>query len=138
MKLTRNKIWKNGLALTAAAGLAVALIIVVGQGGQSEIGYPVVSGRLGQVATAQATLRAELRSEHLTVVDVACVKNGRSYQGHLIVRCNVNFGDPHVEAYCTVVSGNRMVTNYEDPSIPCRADWSGWKVITFSSSGKSG
>jgi len=138
MKLRRPRTWRYAWAVPAGAALAGVLVLVTaGSGGaQRAIGYPVVDAHTGAVRTAQATLRAELRAERLTVVELACVKNGRTYEGHPIVRCNVDFGDPHVQAYCTVVSGNRMVTNYENPAIPCQPDWSGWKIISFSSSPK--
>ncbi|MDA8292241.1 MAG: hypothetical protein M0Z33_11280 [Actinomycetota bacterium] len=123
-----------GLVAVAAGGLAVGLAVgLPGGSAPAPVGYPVVPGA-GPVATATASLRAELAAQRLRLVQLACVENGRSYQGHEIVRCSADFGDPHVQAYCTVVIGNRLVTNYENPRIPCRPDWAGWHVIAFSSS----
>jgi hypothetical protein len=41
------------------------------------------------------------------------------------VRCNVDFGDPHIEAYCSVLVNGRLVTDHDDASIPCRHDDAG-------------
>jgi hypothetical protein len=38
------------------------------------------------------------------------------------VRCNVNFGDPHIEAYCIVLKDGKLYTDHRDPAIPCRRD----------------
>ncbi len=35
-----------------------------------------------------------------------------------IVRCNVNFGDPHIEAYCSVMIDGKLRTNHEDRGDP--------------------
>ena len=83
------------------------------------------------LATIKKTFVARLRSEALTFRWVACVRNGRHYDGLPIVRCNVNFGmDPHVEAYCTVFEHGRLVTNHDDKAIPCGHDDAGFTVPT--------
>jgi hypothetical protein len=41
------------------------------------------------------------------------------------VRCNVNFGAPHIEVYCSILEGGRLVTNHEDRAIPCGHDDAG-------------
>jgi hypothetical protein len=38
----------------------------------------------------------------------------------------VNFGDPHIQAYCTVLQGEKLVTQYDDARIPCEHDDAGW------------
>jgi hypothetical protein len=50
------------------------------------------------------------------------------YKGLPIVRCNVNFGDPHVEVYCSVLDHGRLVTNHENSAIPCSHDNAGSAV----------
>ena len=47
------------------------------------------------------------------------------------MRCNVDFGDPHIEAYCTVIEGGRLLTNHQYPAIPCRHDGAGAAIITY-------
>jgi hypothetical protein len=53
---------------------------------------------------------------------VACLHSGRSFVGVPIVRCNVNFGDPHIEAYCLVLRWGELYTDHQDPNIPCQRD----------------
>ncbi len=133
MRPARPKLLAYGVAAAGAAGIAIGLAVALPGGSASTpIGFPVVPSG-GAVATATATLRAELESQHLHLVQLACVKNGRSYEHHAIVRCSADFGDPHVQAYCTVVIGDRLVTNYDNAAIACQPDWSGWHVIQFSS-----
>jgi len=72
---------------------------------------------------------AYLGRKELTYRSVACVRNGRTYRGQPIVRCNVNFGmDPHVEAYCSVLEHGKLVTNHENAAIPCGHDNAGFTV----------
>jgi hypothetical protein len=94
-------------------------------------GVALVAGIRNPVRAADRTLRRELSSEHLNFQYVACIRNGRSYHGHPIIRCNVNFGDPHVEAYCSVILAHRLITSQQDPSIPCRPDLAGSKPLLF-------
>ncbi len=129
---TRRHRLARPTAFATAAGLALALGAPVTSGASSASGFPVVA-RSSAVATAAATLRAEFKVQRLRLIDLGCVKNGRSFKGHPIVRCSADFGDPHVQAYCTVVIGNRLFTNYDNAAIPCGHDWSGWQVIYFSS-----
>jgi hypothetical protein len=63
-----------------------------------------------------------LDSKHLDYRWVACLDTGRSFAGAPIVRCNVNFGDPHIEAYCIVLRWGKLYTDHQDPAIPCRRD----------------
>ena len=84
----------------------------------------------------RSALGAELRVERLSFQGIACVRNGRTFHDHPVVRCNVNFGDPHIEAYCAVVTAGRLLTNHQDASIPCGPDRVGWQVQVFSSGGR--
>jgi hypothetical protein len=128
----RARAW---LALLATALLAVAAGVLVhadlASPGRPQPGVALVAGIRNPIQAADRTLRLELRSEHLSFQYVACVRNGRAYHGHPIIRCNVNFGDPHVQAYCSVISAGRLVTSQQDPSIPCRPDLAGSKPILF-------
>jgi hypothetical protein len=77
---------------------------------------------------ARRLLTARLRAKELAFRWVACVRNGRTFRGAAIVRCNVDFGDPHIEAYCSVLDGRRLVTDHEDQAIPCDRDEAGWDL----------
>jgi hypothetical protein len=77
------------------------------------------------VRAVRSKLVERLHARRLTFRWVACVPNGRRYRGRPIVRCNVNFGDPHIEAYCSVLAGGRLLTNHERRSIPCHRDAAG-------------
>lgn len=94
-------------------------------------GVALMAGISNPVRATAATLRTELRSEHLSFRYVTCVKNGRAYQDRPVIRCNVNFGDPHVQAYCTVIIDGRLVTNYQNPAIACRPDLAGSTPVFF-------
>ena len=76
---------------------------------------------------------ARLRHDNLYWHWVACVRNGDRFDGVSIVRCNVDFGDPHIEAYCAVLRGGRLLTNFDDPAIPCEHDNAGntQTVVTY-------
>ena len=127
---------KARLALLGAALIAaVAVAVVFATTGRSQPGVPLVAGIRDPIQAADRTLSLELRSENLSVQYVACVRNGRAYQGHPVIRCNVNFGDPHVVAYCSVIVADRLVTSHQDPSIPCEPDLVGSKPILFPPSG---
>jgi hypothetical protein len=104
----------------AAAAAAVA-ILAAGCGSTSRAESPTL-------AQAKQLLAARLRAKQLDFRWVACVRNGRSFEGAEIVRCNVNFGDPHIEAYCSVLEGGRLVTDHDDSAIPCSRDEAGWSA----------
>lgn len=94
-------------------------------------GVALVAGTRNLAQAAEKTLSLELRSEHLSFHTVTCIENGRVYRGHPIIRCNVDFGDPHVVAYCSVILARRLVTNYQNPAIPCKPDAAGSKPVLF-------
>jgi hypothetical protein len=97
--------------------LAAAVLLLAGCGGSS---YTAASP-----SVAKRLLVERLHAKHLTFHWVACLRTGRAYRGAAVVRCNVNFGDPHIEAYCSLLRNGRLVTNHEDPAIPCRHDDAG-------------
>jgi hypothetical protein len=63
-----------------------------------------------------------LDGKHLSYRWVACLRSGRSFRGAAIVRCNVNFGDPHIEAYCIVLRHGQLYSDHDDAAIPCQRD----------------
>jgi hypothetical protein len=104
------------LAVTAAA-----LALLVGCGGTSAAANVTEA----TPAVAKRLLTARLHSHYLSFHWVACVRTGATYAHVAVVRCNVDFGDPHIEAYCSVLRDGRLVTNHEEPAIPCRHDDAG-------------
>ncbi len=80
-----------------------------------------------------AKMVASLRRDKLHWHRVVCLRNGNRFRGAAIVRCNVDFGDPHVEAYCLVLKGGRLLSNFQDPAIPCGPDNAGkpYTITTY-------
>jgi hypothetical protein len=105
------------IALTAAA-----LVLLAGCGGSS------TSPRLRAAGpeVAKRLLTERLNAKQLHFRWVACVRVGRTYERVEITRCNVNFGDPHVEGYCVLLQDGKFVTDHDDTAIPCRHDDAGW------------
>ena len=102
----------------------VALTLLAGCGGSSSsLGYEGVTPPV-----AKRLLTERLRAAQLAFRWVACVNTGRTYHAVDVVRCNVDFGDPHIEAYCAVLDDGRLVTNHEDAAIPCPRDAAGWSA----------
>jgi len=98
----------------AAVALATLLLAGCGAGG------PRFTS-----ATPQQARRLMIRMldrKELSYHWVACLRNGRTFRGAGIVRCNVNFGDPHIEAYCLVLRDGKLYSNHDDPAVPCRRD----------------
>ena len=60
---------------------------------------------------------------------VACVPNGRSFDGAAVIRCNVDYGDPHIEAICGVLRGGELLTDHDEAAIPCGPDLRGWHPL---------
>jgi hypothetical protein len=85
------------------------------------------------VAAIPAKLRTRLADQHLRVRHVVCIVNGRVYKQHAIVRCNVDFGEPHITAYCSVLIGGRLLTQFDVKAIPCHRDNAGDKDIIVTS-----
>jgi hypothetical protein len=83
-------------------GAAAAVLVLAGCGSSAsriEATTPTEANKL---------MVGYLHSKHLSYRWVACLRSGRSFKGAAIVRCNVNFGDPHIEIYCAVVVGGRV------------------------------
>jgi hypothetical protein len=89
----------------------------------------------GHRPLAKKLMTKRLNASHLDYKWVACVSVGRTYRHVPITRCNVDFGiDPHVEGYCLLLEGGKLVTNHEDSAIPCKHDDAGWDRTTITNS----
>jgi hypothetical protein len=119
----RGKRLRRVLAVVLAAALAAAALLAVSLGG-GPAGPP--PARAASVATVHRLLAARLDARGLRVKQLTCLRNGRRYAGVPVVRCNANFGDPHVQAYCSIVRGGRLVTNDDEPALPCEHDDAGF------------
>jgi hypothetical protein len=85
------------------------------------------------VGAIRSALRTRLHAQHLRVQHVICIPNGRVFRAHAIVRCNVDFGEPHITAYCSVLIAGRLLTQFDVKAIPCTRDNAGSKDIIVSS-----
>jgi hypothetical protein len=92
-----------------AAALVGALALVAGCGGGTEI----------TPAAVKEALEARLVDRKLSFEWVYCLRTERSFEGRPIVRCNVNFGDPHIVIYCATLDDGMLVTNREQPALRC-------------------
>ena len=110
------------LVAICAAGGGVAYAAA---GGASRVRS---AGRISTESPAafHRALAARLRAEHLDYHWIACVPSGRRFEGVRVVRCNVDFGEPHIVAYCSVLRTGRLLTSAEDPAIPCGPDNAGF------------
>lgn len=110
--------------------LAAAVALLAGCGGSS------ASPTLAEAtpAAAKRLMTARLNAKHLAFRWVACVRVSRTYRHVPITRCNVNFGDPHVEGYCLLLRDGKLVTDHDDPAIPCKHDDAGWDATIVTSS----
>lgn len=92
------------------AALLAALALVAGCGGESAETTP---------AAVKEALEAQLASKNLSWEWVYCLRTRRSFEGSSIIRCNVNFGEPHIVIYCVTLEEGELVTNREQPAIRC-------------------
>jgi hypothetical protein len=120
----RARLWLAGAGLAAVALVIVLLSTAPGSGSVA----PAAAGRVSTAspATFHRALVARLDAQHASYHWVACVRSGKRFDGVAIVRCNVNFGDPHIQAYCSVFRGGQLLTSQEDPAIPCGHDDAGY------------
>jgi hypothetical protein len=107
------------VGLAAVVALGVALVLVASG-----------SGSPGAVTSNEPQIKRQLVErlhEHALYPHwVACVPNGRDFEGAAVIRCNVNYGDPHVEAICGVLRGGELLTDHDDAAIDCGPDLRGW------------
>ena len=118
----------GAVAVLAAAGVAAGLLASSGSGAPTAT---AASPRIttGSLAAVKKAMIAKLHAGGVRFSWVVCVRNGERFHGVAVVRCNVEFGDPHVQAYCSVFRGGRLVTNLDDRAIPCRPDAAGFTTI---------
>ena len=107
-----------GAAVLAVCAVAAALLATRSSDGASTV-------LAAQPAAVRAALITRLQQSHLRYSWVVCIRTGRVFRRHDVVRCNVNFGDPHIEAYCSVLKSGRLLTDHDDHAIPCRHDDAG-------------
>jgi hypothetical protein len=118
---------------------AAAVCLAIGAGA-----YAVADGSAGasvpphkitteSPAAFRAAVIDRMRREHLDYRWVACVPTPHRFRGVRVVRCNVDFGEPHIVAYCSVLRGGRVLTSEDDPAIPCGHDDAGFSdpVVTY-------
>jgi hypothetical protein len=99
--------------------LAAALGIAAGCGGGTSPSAPA-GGAPATPAGAEQALAARLTGRDLSFRWVRCADDGVRHDGAPVFRCNVNFGAPHIEAYCVLVRDGRAVTQVEDRALRCR------------------
>ena len=107
--------------MLALAAATVVLVYALTAGSSAK---PYRSDR----AEVKRLLAVRLHERLLRPHWIACVPSGRRFHGAAVIRCNVNFGDPHIQAYCSVLRGDRLVTQYDDAAIPCGHDDAGWSA----------
>jgi hypothetical protein len=97
---------------------------------------PVASAAAAKpnIPAIRSALRVRLHAQHLRVNHIVCIANGRVFRGQGIVRCNVDFGEPHITAYCSVLIGGRLLTQFDTKAIPCGRDNAGDNDIIITSS----
>jgi hypothetical protein len=122
----RARLWLAGAGLAAVALVIALLSTASGTGGALPAAPAAGRVTTASPATFHRALVARLDAQHATYHWVACVRSGKRFAGVPIVRCNVNFGDPHIQAYCSVFRGGRLLTSQEDPAIPCGHDDAGY------------
>jgi hypothetical protein len=123
----RVRLWLAGGTLAAVALVAALLA--------TRAGTPASAGAAAaaRITTASPAvfrhaLIARLHASGLDFQWVVCTPNGRRFEGVPVVRCNVEFGEPHVEAYCSVFRGGRLLTSQDDPAIACAPDLVGYSA----------
>ena len=100
-----------------AIGALFGAVLLAGCGGNGASTYSATTP-----SDAKKLMIDYLDGKQLTYHWVACLRSGRTFHGAAIVRCNVNFGDPHIEAYCIVLKHGKVYTDHQDPAIPCQRD----------------
>jgi hypothetical protein len=67
-------------------------------------------------ADVAARLKRGLTDRYLSVRWTACVPRPERVAGASVFRCNVNFGEPHIEIYCAaVVDGTLRSAAWQQP-----------------------
>lgn len=127
--------------LCAVAALACAAVAVAslrpGGGSATAGGLGAQAAQQSRIGSDGAEIKRQLAQRlHRDLLRphwIACVHSGRRYEGAKVLRCNVDYGEPHIVAYCAVLSGGRLLTDRQQPAIPCGPDRAGWHspILTF-------
>jgi hypothetical protein len=127
----RARLWLAGGGLAAIA--LIVVLLATGSGGANPAAAPGGRVSTASLPTFQRALVARLRSQQAYFHWVVCVASGFHFDGVRVVRCNVDFGDPHIQAYCSVFRGGRLLTSAEDSAIPCGHDNAGYSatIVTY-------
>jgi hypothetical protein len=92
-------------------GVVVLAAALSGCGGGASLGRASPAP-----ADVAARLERELTGRYLSVRWVACVPRPERVAGAPVFRCNVNFGEPHIEIYCAaVVDGTLRSAAWRQP-----------------------
>lgn len=128
---SRSRRW--GVAALVAICLAVGAGAWAVAGGGAGASAPSPQIRTTSLAAFHTAVVNRMRNEHLDYLWVACVPTPHRFGGVRVVRCNVDFGEPHIVAYCSVLRGGRLLTSQDDPAIPCGHDDAGFSdpVVTY-------
>jgi hypothetical protein len=116
---------RSGLALLAAIAVAAAVVVTLAIHSAGDASSRITTA---SPATIRAAVVARMRAEHLYYRWVVCVRSGTDFERIPLVRCNVDFGEPHIVAYCSVLRGGRLLTSEDDPAIPCGHDDAGYSA----------
>jgi hypothetical protein len=96
--------------VSRAAAVVGALALLAGCGGDSTAVTPTA---------VKEALKVRLADKKLSYEWVYCLRTSRSFEGRPIIRCNVNFGEPHIVIYCATLEDGTLVTNVERPALRC-------------------
>jgi hypothetical protein len=120
---------------TASVVAICAAIAAAGCAGASGGGSATATRNISTESPAafRKAVTEHLRAHHLNYRWVVCVRTPHRFAGVPIVRCNVDFGEPHIMAYCSVLRDGRLLTSEEDSAIPCVHDNAGYSdpVVTY-------
>jgi hypothetical protein len=110
----------------AACAAAAAVAYALAAGGSSGASAQAGGITTESPAAFRAAVVGHLRARHLDYRWVVCVRTDHRFAGVRVVRCNVDFGEPHIQAYCSVLRRGRLLTSEQDPAIPCGHDNAGY------------
>src|SRR5712691_1172633 len=108
-----------GAGVLAVGAIAATLLATRSSDGASTV-------RTASPAAVRAALITRLEADQLRYRWVVCIRTGRVFRSQDVVRCNVNFGDPHIEAYCSIIDRVLRVTDHDTRSFTCPAVLRGW------------
>lgn len=113
------------VGVLGAAIVAAGILVAISGGGQAGADARITTA---DIPSFQGAIAARMHAQHLSYKSIVCLRSGREFNGVAVVRCNVDFGDPHVVAYCSVLRGGRLVTSQDDAAIPCGHDDAGYSA----------